>query len=112
MSGDVVARAKDALKGVTAGPWSWVFRDFDDGAGDLLVSDTARTRYEGGMTWGGETHYATPVVASYAQADGAARMKVQPDDADFIAAARTLVPELLAEIERLRGALAGVDAQR
>jgi hypothetical protein len=66
MSGDVVARAKAALEGVTPGPWEMR---------DSFVYPLSISARLGGI-W--------------------------PVDAQFIATARQLVPELVAEVERLR----------
>ena len=80
MSGDVVQAAKEALEGVTPGPWK--------------------------LIGGGE--YVTGVGVLVAPDDGG----VTSADAEFIAAARSLLPELVAEVERLRAVLADVTAQR
>lgn len=108
--GDVVEVAKEALKGVTDGPWRWVFRDGLDGLGDELQSETSRTVYEGNMTWGGERDYPTRVVSGFPNDDGTITIHMFRENAEFIAATRTLVPALVAEVERLRAELA--DASR
>jgi hypothetical protein len=80
---DVVERARSALEGVTKGPWDtvsgasnvWHFPDEDE-------RDQRPTIILGGNHQAGH---------------------VRQEDAEFIAAARQLVPELIAEIERLRG---------
>ena len=80
MTDDVTDRARAALEGVTGGPWT-------------IVSGA----------WGNVWHFpegdhngARPTVV--------VRMGGMTEaDSTFIAAARTLVPELLAEVERLRG---------
>ncbi|AYQ99728.1 hypothetical protein PBI_MANDA_42 [Mycobacterium phage Manda] len=75
---DVVERAKAALEGVTEGPWTF-------------------------QHWGGQNQngdYAESILF-----DGAGESMTYglPDrDGEFIAQARTLVPELVAEVERLR----------
>lgn len=74
---DIVQRAKAALEGVTAGPW-----------------ETERSKYVSGwyiFPKGGAT------VLHAVDSEGLA-----PPDFQFLAAARTLVPELVDEIEKLR----------
>jgi hypothetical protein len=93
------------LEGVTDGPWRWVFHEGEvvgDPGNDVLVSETSRTLYPGGMTWGGEHDFPTEVVIGIAFEDETVALSVHSANANFIAAARTLVPELIAEIERLR----------
>lgn len=75
---DVAARARAALEGVTAGPWQW----------DWHVNPIDDDELHG-PNW-------EHVVGTRAAPSDA--------DAEFIAAARTLVPELVAEVERLRAA--------
>lgn len=87
---DLLARARSALEGVTPGPWE----PFYHPGGTSYPSDswnviTART---------GDT---------VAEVDDEIRDYEEPHgefgrDAQFIAAARQLVPELIAEVERLR----------
>lgn len=77
MADDIVARARAALEGVTRGPWKLGNRHYPD------VVHTPR-----GCLWHPDLGRIN-----------------DPTDGEFIAAARTLVPELLAEVERLRGAL-------
>lgn len=74
---DIVERAKAALEGVTEGPWVQV--------------ETAA----GGEWWVELPHRAT-ICESHGGRD------VNPYDAEFLAASRQLVPELVAEVERLR----------
>ncbi|AGS82368.1 hypothetical protein SEA_EJIMIX_72 [Mycobacterium phage Ejimix] len=75
---DVVERAKGALEGVTEGPWTF-------------------------QHWGGQNQngdYAESILF-----DGAGESMTYglPDhDGEFIAASRTLIPELVAEVERTR----------
>lgn len=78
---DVVARARAALDGVTEGPWRWEFtlpRTFDS---DQLV----------GPGW-------DAVLSAGCRGS----LHVDAADAEFIAAARSLVPELIAEVVALR----------
>ena len=75
---DVVQQAKSALEGVTEGPW-----DVVSGA------------------WGNVWRFpdeGTPTVV--VRLGG-----MSEPDAEFIAAARSLVPDLVAEVEELRGAI-------
>ena len=81
MSGDVVARARAALEGVTVGEWH---------------------AYDGRETANSATFVSSrvgPVCWMSARTDVEMPAAV---DAEFIAAARSLVPELVAEVERLR----------
>ena len=82
-----VERAKEALEGVTDGPW--------------------RAVHVGNIHWGvsnGEWNFPTVVKADCGY-DGYGRGSSQAN-AQFIAEARTLVPELVADqiIEAMRGA--------
>ncbi|AXQ64571.1 hypothetical protein KNU83_gp080 [Mycobacterium phage LilMoolah] len=77
---DVVERAKAALEGVAYGPW-----EFD-------CSDEGMQAVGGPVIWLGDGDLGFRVEAHY-----------QDDrNAEFVAQARTLVPELVAEVERLR----------
>ncbi|AFL47992.1 hypothetical protein AVANI_88 [Mycobacterium phage Avani] len=75
---DVVARAKAALEGVTDGPW---VAEFSGEQGNCVIPHDAQS-----------TREAVCVT----------RLYHQQADAEFIASARSLVPELIAEVERLR----------
>lgn len=93
MTDDLIARATAALEGVTEGPWRASLLDgidYEDGSSCI----------RGGVY--PDVHGSAPVFLSSSGIDRR--------DARFIAAARTLVPELLAEVERLRGALNEVRA--
>lgn len=84
---DPVARAKALLEGVTEGPWEV---DNDDPG-----------------VWSPECI----VIGNYTAADDFNSPMWEDAtraDREFIAAARSLVPELVAEVERLRAALADV----
>lgn len=102
---DVVERAKAALEGVTPGPWEHrtAPHEADDSsaaheewlAGTLirsgeplhvLIAESNQPQFA----------YIVPAVTG----DG----PTSATNADFVAAARSLVPELVAEIERLRAA--------
>lgn len=91
MSDDITARARAALEGVTEGPWETIYHQHDTS----YPSDTY--------------HVITERTGDLiAEADDESRSYDEPHaefgrDAQFIAAARTLVPELLAEVERQRG---------
>lgn len=78
MADDITDRARAALEGVTDGPWG----TYGDGTHEVYQEPTGDD----------EGQYICYQV-------------VRTADARFIAAARTLVPELRAEVERLRGAL-------
>jgi hypothetical protein len=82
MSEDVVIRVKAALEDVTPGPW--VIECSKYVSGRYVLSDASRQQIQ--------------VV----HATGTVNVGV---DAEFIAASRQLVPELIAEIERLRDAV-------
>lgn len=95
MSGDVVERARSVLDGVTGGPWVW---------------DSHRVPTLDGR--GGDPElwmYDVEVLEASHSGECGCRsaceleLTVSEADARFIAAARMLVPELVAEVERLRG---------
>lgn len=96
MSGDVVARARAVQSGVTDGPWSWTTPQY--GVPELMGRAGDPETYE----------YDTEVLeASHSGECGcrsACELELSVSDADraFIAAARSLVPELVAEVEKLR----------
>lgn len=90
---DVVARAKSALEGVTSGPWVW------DDTDEELVSQTTQAVLPSGGT------YPAVVLAGVWHNDDTAGVWAEDADAAFIAAARHLVPELVAEVKRLREVL-------
>lgn len=100
MSGDVSDRAKAALERVTEGPWEVVYETEEGeyivgeryayaihGPADhaTLDSDTCSDDYK--ARYG---HQITEIVG------------LSDADAEFIAAARSLVPDLVAEIDRLQ----------
>ncbi len=74
---ELVDRAKASLEGVTGGPW--VISDQDDG--------TASVWSDGSIIFADDSGFRGGFAAL--------------PDAEFVAAARQLVPELIAEIERL-----------
>ena len=86
---DIIERAKAALEGVTEGPWKW---------------SRNCQRLEGGKDGYGEVIAPGPVDCMSHCYGGTSTIEFEnePHDAEFIAAARTLVPELIAEIERVR----------
>jgi len=95
---DVIVRAKAALEGVTEGPWEAIYHHHDTSyPSDVYHVITERT--------GDLVAVADDESRSYEEPHGKFGR-----DAHFIAASRTLVPELLAEVERLRGALNEVRA--
>ncbi|MDG5773909.1 hypothetical protein [Mycolicibacterium fortuitum] len=75
---DVVQRAKAVLEGITDGPW---IAEYSGEQGNCVIPHDAQSTREAVAT----TH-----------------LYHQLADAEFIAQARTLVPELVAEVERLR----------
>ena len=80
---DLIERAKASLEGTTEGPWR--------------VSHAGNVHY--GVSHG---EYSFPtVVKARCEYDGFGNGSSRAD-ANFIAEARTLVPELIAEVERLR----------
>lgn len=95
---DVVGRSKAALEGITEGPWEHRVGPEDE---------TPAEYFNGTLINSGEPlhvliapsvepQFAYVVPAITGDGPGSAR------NAEFIAQARTLVPELVAEIERLR----------
>ncbi|WP_301121100.1 hypothetical protein [Mycolicibacterium fortuitum] len=96
---DIVQRAKTALEGTTEGAWSVVYETPDDigggepypyaihGPADHSTLDCDWLGEEYKQQYG---HEITEIVG------------LSDFDAEFIAQARTLVPELVAEVERLR----------
>ncbi|APU93074.1 hypothetical protein SEA_BUBBLES123_77 [Mycobacterium phage Bubbles123] len=74
---DVVERAKAALEGTTEGPW---IAEYSSEQGNCVIPHDAESTREAVAT----TH-----------------LYHQRADAEFIASARSLVPELIAEVERL-----------
>lgn len=101
MSGDVVTRAKAALEGITEGPWEHHVAPSDGsaetpaeylantliGSGEPLHVLTARSPEP-------KFAYIVPAVTG----DG----PTSAVNAEFIAAARSLVPDLVREVQRLR----------
>lgn len=104
MTDDLIDRAKTALEGVTEGPWEHCVGPDDEtpteysartltGSGEpihVLIADSPDPKFA----------YIVPAITG----DGPTSAR----NAQFIAAARTLLPELLAEVERLRGAFDGL----
>jgi hypothetical protein len=86
---DVVARAKAALEGITPGPWEVT-------GGVVWVDDVICVPDPNDPT--GQTPMPERVQEKVCDSS--------PGDARFIAAARSLVPELLAEVEKLRAVAA------
>lgn len=81
MSGDVVGRAKAALEGVTDGPWQ--VERWEDFSGHVVS-------------------YSLPDIAQWSGYRNTVDCGGDKALAEFIAAARSLVPELVAEVEKLR----------
>ncbi|WP_205879611.1 hypothetical protein [Mycobacterium paragordonae] len=78
MPDDIIARAEAALEGVTDGPW---VAEYSGEQGNCVIPHDAQSTREAVCT----TH-----------------LYYQVADAEFIAAARTLVPALAAELEAAR----------
>ncbi|QWT30294.1 hypothetical protein OLP41_gp008 [Mycobacterium phage I3] len=84
---DAAERAKAALEEATEGPWLYIPGGSEDA---LVVSEGERE--PNAITVGGVSFHPGLHVA----------VDLRDGDAEFIAQARTLVPELIAEVERLR----------
>ena len=105
---DVVEQAKAALEGVTDGPWEHRVGPDDE---------THAEYFNGTLSNSGEPlhvliapstepQFAYVVPAITGDGPGSAR------NAEFIAQARALVPELVAEVERLRATLFQIQEAR
>lgn len=101
MSDDVIARAEAALEGVSEGDWGvdpYPHYDLDDWQTDNFSSLTAEEL----------------ASAAYYDVDGGNGEWIahcgERADAEFIAAARSLLPELVAELKTTRAQLAAIDA--
>ncbi|QBI97429.1 hypothetical protein SEA_FANCYPANTS_93 [Mycobacterium phage Fancypants] len=95
--GDVVERAKAALEGVTEGPWETSVH--------AMPGATVDEWYVREITHTFDPNMHRLNVLKVRGATHAARQCCWPPtvaDAEFIASARSLVPELIAEVERLR----------
>lgn len=88
MSGDVVARAKAVLLAVTDGPWR-ASKQRESRPGPRMPQP---------YVYPGNIVSDTTGQIVFTQTGNTA-------NSEFIAAARSLVPELVAEVEKLRGAL-------
>lgn len=96
---DIVERAKAALEGITEGPWA------TDGTliGCELVKDSPGvTSYKHALAEMDEDSYDEEFGEGTYDGEVWRPYEQRLADAEFIAAARTLVPELVAEVERLR----------
>lgn len=83
MTDDELNRLQALCDAATPGPW-WVS---DDGLNDV---------------WNGEEEFAENLIAPGCVRHGEAPSERIRADQDFIAAARTALPELIAEVRRLR----------
>ena len=91
---DVVARAKAALEGVTEGPWNCHdFGHYGDSEPSSIVI-YAGDKFDWHAVCDGDLLFST--AAWDAQED---------TDARFVCAARSLIPELVAEVEKLQGVI-------
>lgn len=86
---DVVERAKAALEGATDGPWFFIPGDDEEAS---VISEGEQLPDP--ITVGGITFNPGYSVA----------VDLRNGDAEFIAASRNLIPELIAELEKLRRA--------
>lgn len=86
---DIVARAEKLLKAATPGPWR--------------ICEVASSGYQPHYGVSSEGHNYPNVVFAQCDWEGYGNGS-RRDDAEFIAASPTLVAELIAEVERLRGA--------
>jgi hypothetical protein len=101
VSGDVVERARAALRGITPGPWE--HRTAPEGEEEAycagtLVGDGEPLHVVIAESLEPRFAYVVPCITG----DG----PTSDVNAEFIVAARGLVPELVAEVERLRARLA------
>lgn len=92
---ELLNRAKASLEGVTKGPWKW---------SNYRVPDLLGRAGEPGVY-----EYDTEVLEAEhggecgCQSSCTLELNIKKEDREFIAAARQLVPELIAEVERLEG---------
>lgn len=99
---DVVECAKAALEGTTDGPWG---TDGELIASELVVERPGVTSYKHAIADMETDYYAEEGAdegETYGDAEPWRPFEQMEADAEFIAQARTLVPELVAEVERLR----------
>lgn len=82
-----LSELKELAEKATAGPWKW----WTSNSWRRLKRDSL------GITQN--------VLEPYVCRDGHPDLSISEEDMDFIAAARTAVPELVAEVERLTGLL-------
>lgn len=85
---DIVERARTLLEGVTEGPWLMIPELGNEDAAVMSEGERAPDS----ITVGGHTFHPGYSVA----------VDLRQPDGEFVAAARSLVPELVAELERLR----------
>lgn len=84
---NLIARAQQTLEGVTEGPWEW-----DERGGELV-------RYFPTLL---DTGFSPGTCEVITVDRDSGTVTVEDADADFIAAARTLVPELVAALKAER----------
>lgn len=103
MSSDILDRAKAALEGITPAPWTHhVSTPEDTGEShaewqaNTLIGDGEPLHVLAAASDDDRFAYIVPAITGDGPTSGR--------NADFIAAARTLMPELVAEVEKLRDA--------
>jgi hypothetical protein len=99
---DVVERAKAALEGITEGPWSHHISTEAD-TGETHEQYQANTLINSGEPLHVLTAPSSDPKFAYVVPAITGDGPTSDRNAEFIVAARSLVPELVAEVERLRG---------
>lgn len=88
---DLIHRTKTALDGTTDGPWELTPESW------AVISSGSDSVFHA---------YSEHAVCECGEpVDGTPQVAISIEDAEFIVAARTLVPELVHELERIRAAL-------
>lgn len=125
MTEERIAEIKGLCENATAGPWRWRFNDRIKNDGPDLIAPHSGTLYVMGFArrgmrgaeptfsdrtkdekgrWQGGIMYK---FSEWWKRSAAASPALAPD-ADFIARSREIVPELVAEVERLKAALEAI----
>lgn len=110
-STDVAARAKALLEGVTEGPWEWDGDSFSDVKPDACPHGDPWTDHGPDLlraVANARMNTANYVISSHGY--DASSLDINAADAEFIAASRSLVPELVAELEQAQVVLQRVRA--
>ncbi|ORB93978.1 hypothetical protein LAUMK4_05862 [Mycobacterium persicum] len=116
MSDDIIARAEAALEGVTDGPWTWDGDTFSDAPEYKCPHGTQWCDHGPDLVRGNDDGSVLDdyVAANYVISSNgydASGLEVKTADAEFIAASRSLVPELVAELKTTRAQLRQVARQ-